>query len=557
MNRLREGRTGRSQDSLRPLRILQVAGIVVPALLLSLWALYSWRIEHKRAVEQAQKSVGIVREYVLRVIQTQELILGHVDDMIHGMSWSEIAGSEAIHRQLQALHRRSDPNHGILVIDTDGVIRNSSVTFPVAINVSDRAYFQGLRERPAPLYITRRLTGRVLGHETFAILRHRSGDTFDGIIAASVNAETLTHFFESMREDRRTVVELIRSDGALLARSPSHASITFPSDSDIMRAFGAAPAGVLTTRAAPDGDEYIYAYSRLNGLPLYVTYGIATASVMEHWLDNVQIGGAFLLIMALLWFATVTQAVRRGQAARQHRRTLEQQVSARTAELEKAVADKDVLLREVHHRVKNNLQMIQALIRMHASKMPAEAQSVFADITRRIVAIGQVYSQIYGSAKLEGLDLAVYLRIVCQQTAVGILPDDQIRLDMDLESIEVDIDTALPIGLIAVELVMNAYKHAFPDGRRGEVVVKLRRRDRYGILTVRDDGIGLPPTRPSGITGLTLIDALAGQVDGRLKFSSLPTGGTRCRLTFLIKRGRKSAATAAAVELRRDGSWPA
>ncbi|HEX7067035.1 MAG TPA: histidine kinase dimerization/phosphoacceptor domain -containing protein [Candidatus Limnocylindria bacterium] len=547
MNRLREGRTGRSQDSLRPLRILQVAGIVVPVLLLSFWGMYSWRVEQARAVEQAQKSIGVVREYVLRVIQTQDLILGHVDDMIRGMSWAEIAASEEIHRQLQALHRRSDLNYSILVIDADGVIRNSSVTFPMAINVSDRAYFQELRERPVSLYMTERLTGRISANDTFAILRRRSGNTFDGIVAASVNAEMLARFFESVREDRRTVVELIRSDGNLLASSPFHAPITFLPDSNVMHAFAAAPAGLLTTRSASDGVERIYAYSRVDDLPLYVTYGIATASVMERWLNGMQIGAAFLLIMALLWFATVTQAVRRGQAARQHRRTLERQVSARTADLEKVIADKDVLLREVHHRVKNNLQMIQAMIRMHAGKVPAEAQPVFADITRRIVAIGQVYSQIYGSAKLEGLDLAVYLRTVCQQTAVGILPDDQVRLDMNLDSIEVDIDTALPIGLIAVELVMNAYKHAFPDGRRGEVAVKLQRRDRYGVLTVRDDGIGLPATRPQGITGLTLIDALAGQVDGRLKFSSLPTGGTRCRLTFLLKRSKKTAPAAKAV----------
>jgi two-component sensor histidine kinase len=203
--------------------------------------------------------------------------------------------------------------------------------------------------------------------------------------------------------------------------------------------------------------------------------------------------------------------------------------------LERSVREKDVLLREVHHRVKNNLQMIASMLRLTARTAARESQPIFADIARRVTAIGQAYNQLYRVGQVSALNLAEYIDTVAQGVAAG-FGTSRVVVRTRLEQMTVDIDTALPVGLVALELVTNAFKHAFPGGRAGEIVIKLQRHEGYARLVVSDNGIGLAGRGPSG-SGLMLIEALAGQVDGKLKSGPRAGGGTRARLTFKLTRG--------------------
>jgi two-component sensor histidine kinase len=224
------------------------------------------------------------------------------------------------------------------------------------------------------------------------------------------------------------------------------------------------------------------------------------------------------------------------QAVRVALRTRERQYQLRTylAERESLLAQREMLLREVHHRVKNNLQMMQSLVRMSAMRALPQAKPLFADLVGRISAIGQLHTLVYASENLTEIDVAAYLAGIVDQTETAFgLPQGHVRVVKHLEPILMDVDTAMPVGLIATELLTNAYKYAFPKGRPGEIRIELALRSGTVELMVADNGIGLPEAVSSASTGLQLVRALADQIGGR--FTMLTAPGTRCILHFALK----------------------
>jgi two-component sensor histidine kinase len=224
------------------------------------------------------------------------------------------------------------------------------------------------------------------------------------------------------------------------------------------------------------------------------------------------------------------------QAVRVALRTRERQYQLRTyiAERESLLAQREMLLREVQHRVKNNLQMMQSLVRMSAARAPPQAKPLFADLVGRISALGQLHTRVYASENLTGIDAAAYLAGIVNQTATAFaVPQGCVRIVKHLEPILMDVDTAMPVGLIATELLTNAYKYAFPEGRPGEIRIELALRSGMVELMVADDGVGLPEAVSSVSTGLQLVRGLAGQIGGT--FTTLTAPGTRCILRFPFK----------------------
>ena len=195
-----------------------------------------------------------------------------------------------------------------------------------------------------------------------------------------------------------------------------------------------------------------------------------------------------------------------------------------------------MLLREVHHRVKNNLQMMQGLVRMSAVRAPPQAEPLFIDLIGRLGAIGQLHTQIYDSGNLTEIDAAAYVADVVDQVdaAFGNL-QQTVRIAKRLERIVVDVDTAIPLGLITTELLTNAYRYAFPAGSAGEIRVELALHAGSVELTVADDGVGLPKEEGARTsTGLRLVRALAKQIGGT--FTTPAGSGVRGTVLFPLKK---------------------
>jgi PAS domain S-box-containing protein len=197
--------------------------------------------------------------------------------------------------------------------------------------------------------------------------------------------------------------------------------------------------------------------------------------------------------------------------------------------LRQSLAEKAALLKEVHHRVKNNLQIVHSLLRLEAGRSAQpEARHMLKDMRSRIQSMALLHESIYRSGRFAAVDLGDYLRQVATQalrTQQG--PDGAVRLQLDLASIRLGLDQSLPCGLLVNELISNSLKHGFADGRGGEVVVSLQPVDDGAALRlcVSDDGAGLPAdfeARRGQSLGLQLVADLVQQLNGRLDIAPAP-----------------------------------
>jgi PAS domain S-box-containing protein len=202
---------------------------------------------------------------------------------------------------------------------------------------------------------------------------------------------------------------------------------------------------------------------------------------------------------------------------------LEQRVSARTAELSATLREREVLLQEIHHRVKNNLQVISSLINMQVRQLDDKSsRDALEECQTRVQAIALIHEKLYQSKDYSRVPFSEYAKSLAQSifVATGISPAS-VSLQLAMEEVSLGVDKAIPCGLILNELITNALKHAFPSPQKGTVTVALRRNPANCILfSVSDDGVGISETfdlRESSSLGLALVHTLVEQLDGKIE----------------------------------------
>jgi PAS domain S-box-containing protein len=205
------------------------------------------------------------------------------------------------------------------------------------------------------------------------------------------------------------------------------------------------------------------------------------------------------------------------------RKNAEAEASAQNAARE--LQEKEVLLREVHHRVKNNLQVVQSLLKMEVRTLPpSEARAAIESMVLRVRAMAAVHERLCQMPGLAGLSAASYLRDIFEGVITTYLVEPgRISLDLDAEDILLDLDRAIPFGLLVNELLSNSLKHGFPAGRKGSISVSIHRVEGVVRMIIRDNGIGLPMNFDAASCksmGLKLIESLAHQLGGTLQFTS-------------------------------------
>jgi PAS domain S-box-containing protein len=214
---------------------------------------------------------------------------------------------------------------------------------------------------------------------------------------------------------------------------------------------------------------------------------------------------------------------------------LEHRVEARTAELRAALEDREVLLQEVHHRVKNNLQVISSLIHLRARALQNErGREALEGCLAQVQAMALVHEMLYQSTDYAHVPFSEYARSLAGNVfAASGVAADRVSLDLAVEDVALAVDKAIPCGLILSELITNALKHAFLAGRSGTVRVELTKGEAGGLrLVVADDGVGLPAgadVQESASLGLPLVRMLAKQLEAGLEIET--SRGTVVRLT--------------------------
>ena len=198
------------------------------------------------------------------------------------------------------------------------------------------------------------------------------------------------------------------------------------------------------------------------------------------------------------------------------RKRAEEQIKA-------ALREKKVLLKEIHHRVKNNMQVISSLLRLQSRHIKdKEALELFEESRDRIKSMALVQEQLYQSGDLARIDIAVYIRNLTTHlfTGYGVISTG-INFDIEIKDVLLDVNTAIPCGLIINELVTNSLKHAFPDGRGGEIKIAMRTiKDNPIELIVSDTGIGFPEDldfQNTDSLGLQIVCALVDQLNGTIE----------------------------------------
>ena len=201
--------------------------------------------------------------------------------------------------------------------------------------------------------------------------------------------------------------------------------------------------------------------------------------------------------------------------------------------LSASVHEKEVLLKEIHHRVKNNLQIISSLLSLQSVNLSRENSIVFRESQDRIKSMALIHEKLYQAHDLSRVDFGDYVRSLTAYLARSYVTRPGIEIFNDITGIYLDVDQAIPCGLIINELVSNSLKYAFRDGRHGEIRITLSHDDRKYTLTVSDNGMGLPrglDFRNTPSLGLQLVNTLVGQLEGTVEHDS--TGGTRFKITF-------------------------
>jgi len=215
------------------------------------------------------------------------------------------------------------------------------------------------------------------------------------------------------------------------------------------------------------------------------------------------------------------------------RKQAEEQIKA-------SLAEKEVMLREIHHRVKNNLQVISSLVSLQADTLTDQRmREEFNDVRDRVRSMALVHEKLYQTGDLAQLNFADYAASLLHSLwrSHGALAE-KVRLDLAVAPLALPIEMAVPCGLILNELAGNSLKHAFPGDSSGEVTVELEHDPATGAacLRVRDNGVGLPAGldwRQSSSLGLRLVQILAGQLNGTLETGTGP--GAEFRVTFSLK----------------------
>jgi two-component sensor histidine kinase len=216
-------------------------------------------------------------------------------------------------------------------------------------------------------------------------------------------------------------------------------------------------------------------------------------------------------------------------------------IAGREHELREAIETREAMMREIHHRVKNNLQIVTSLLNLQAKAVQGEsAQRAFNDIQTRVRALALVHRYLYESEDLQSVNLGAFLKELAAslQLSYGI-SQDQVAIEVEADEVWDVSDRAVPLALFMTETMSNALKHAFPQGRQGVIRILLKSgQDSLVRFSVEDNGIGLTEAQalaqgPQASLGMSLIKAFARQVDGKLTISGPP--GTVVTIDFVNK----------------------
>lgn len=480
--------------------IATAAALVALLSILGTWATQSYFTTISRAEERAVASVKIVASHVSWIHQMGTQTVRRIDDALRLTDLRFDGNIRDMDVATQGLPSRVQA----YVVDAEGRTLYSTDPEIKPVDITDRDYFTAVRNGQIE-YVSSLLISRLNGDQIFVFSRRIIRDgTFMGAIMVSVPADITRPIWETVDLGGDYAVSFVRDDGMLVARYPlPETTLDMSSYVLFTKHLKEAPSGTYFADASPmDGVKRLVAYRRVEGSPF-----VAVAAADYDFL--IQPFRQTLLMLGVVAIMIIGGAAIAGWWILHLLRTQEQQ----SARLAKALETNEMLLREIHHRVKNNLQSVMSLVRLQM-----RGSEGFEALSSRIKSMIAVHEQIYKHDAYAQIDAAELIRaVVCSAVSAH---DAKLRVEFDLQSTPVTADKATALALLVNEVVTNAIKYAYPDGEEGRLLVAIAASEELGkcLLTITDDGVGFDVSAVSSGTGTRLIDGSVRQLDGTYEF---------------------------------------
>ena len=481
------------------------AGLIVLLFLLflavlSLSILREWRDTQNRASDRALAASQVVATNARWIVELSRQSLARIDEALGpDMESNAEATANLIRDAIATL----PGNVKSYVVAADGRTLFSTDPNVKPIDVRDREYFAALAAGES-WYFSPLLVSRLDGAQIFVVSKRlMRGGAFAGAAIISFDVLLLRDTWESLGLDDISTVSLIRSDGQLVARYPlAEGPLDLSKYVLFTDYLPKATVGTYPATSPADGVTRIVGYRRVEGTPYIALASISTESAFALFRRNTFVILAFALPTALALAGAIVWIIRLLRRDQQRREQL-----AEAVELNR------LLVKDTHHRVKNNLQAVMSMVRMHA--LPGELK---ADLQSRISAMSTVHESLYRFDQFAEVDAGTLIPGIVEPLREAFaLP---VTVDYDIDPLVLDRDRATPIALLVSEVVTNALKYAFPQGRKGRIAIGFKQQAGGDIkLTVSDDGIGFDPAQGSNGLGRRLIKAMLLQLDGASRYS--------------------------------------
>jgi two-component sensor histidine kinase len=550
------GRWWGRNAGLRP-RLVLIVGIAMlaPGALAVLQAVSSYNQSIRILEQNLSQAAQLAANEEVSMISASREILTSLAANPDVRAMQGVACRRALQRAIAGL----DQYAGAVVADSMGTLSCASSPMRAVMSVKDAPWFDDIMRGDA-FVVSDLLLAPWLerwGMVTAVPLLDEEG-VIRGSGALFIGLDWLTRRYQNAAPGDDTVLALLDSKGDLITaeRQQSAMQSGLP-NGPLITEHLAASTQTFRARGA-DGTWRLYVLSPLLGgrvfvvlgtplfaaigpLALQVAWGVFTPILM--WVLAIAVvwfGIEHLVVRWITYLERITSAYASGRhsvrpervsAAPAEIRSLGETftrmadlISAREAELRESLAQKEVLVREIHHRVKNNLQLVMSLLNLHARRIrDPRAEAAFAEARSRINALATLHRRLYESESLQQVDLRWFLEDLCVELRRGGLAGTRhIELTVHAPDEVIGPEVAVPLGLLVTEAITNAYKHAFPGRDVGHIEVRVTRESPTHLtLLVSDNGSGFEAARqePGGL-GRSLIDAFVRQLHGELEVKS-------------------------------------
>ncbi|HLO77876.1 MAG TPA: histidine kinase dimerization/phosphoacceptor domain -containing protein [Magnetospirillum sp.] len=475
---------------------------------LSAW--YDHELSRQDTETDLTELTRLMEQHTLAALQAGELQIARIRDYM-GTRLPSQMGGPADQKALARITSELPLADSAWIFDADANMRASSHELPPSgLNVADRAYYTAVRDGAAK-FISPLIWGRLRKGPFLAMSRRVEGQDgrFAGGVQISLQTSYFTDFYRNLSSEPGVIFAIYKDDGNLVMRSalaPGQESVAPPVK--LLGLLKSKSSGTFQTVSTADGVERLYVFRRIEGHPLVVISGVPVPTIYAGWRDRTLRNGiiaACILAAFLVIAAKLADTLRREAGLRARAETL--------------LADKDVLFQEIHHRVKNNLQIVASFLTMQGvrSRDPAVA-TAFEEALSRLQSMGLVHQILYEQNEASHVSMEAYLRALSMTVGQTFGADLRgIHVEVAPSEVCLPMDTAVPLALLANEALTNALKHAFPPGRGGRIRMELTEQDDKLAFTLCDDGVGMEENAKSGL-GMTILSALSRQLEGSLEW---------------------------------------